>query len=219
MRGPSPRGWGEQSASCWHLCCGRTIPTRVGRTGITLDKMDDGSDHPHAGGENVRNSLSLAFSFGPSPRGWGEQTRHHLKRQPPRTIPTRVGRTIQAQRLRNDITDHPHAGGENDVWVILPPCKVGPSPRGWGERTVASRFFLTTRTIPTRVGRTSLREFQKELAADHPHAGGENSAMGSCPNTTCGPSPRGWGELARQAPTNTTVRTIPTRVGRTTYLL
>jgi hypothetical protein len=46
-------------------------------------------------------------------------------------------------------------GGENDSPTTRTPASIGPSPRGWGERAYARGRKGLSRTIPTRVGRTS----------------------------------------------------------------
>ena len=51
--------------------------------------------------------------------------------------------------------------------------------------------------------------------SDHPHARGENVISHSSLGILPGPSPRAWGEQYRPAPLAHSVRTIPTRVGRT----
>src|SRR5271165_5132973 len=53
-------------------------------------------------------------------------------------------------------------------------------------------------------------------AADHPHACGENGAMTPDDSHMIGPSPRVWGELCGLGGWSSALRTIPTRVGRTT---
>ena len=53
------------------------------------------------------------MKLGPSPHAWGEQI---LPGFPPsgfRTIPTRVGRTTQAEVMKQLNADHPHTRGEN----------------------------------------------------------------------------------------------------------
>jgi len=52
LAGPSPRGWGERAWLRQRRRCGRTIPTRVGRTLAGYGITDAYADHPHAGGEN-----------------------------------------------------------------------------------------------------------------------------------------------------------------------
>ncbi len=73
-----------------------------------------------------------------------------------------------------------------------------------------------TRTIPTRVGRTATHSHTKAKDSDHPHTRGENED----PHPKCcsigGPSPHAWGEQVLSEKSNLYIRTIPTRVGRTT---
>ena len=92
---------------------------------------------------------------------------------------------------------------------------VGPSPRGWGAQS-ASRFVLGPfRTIPTRVGSTERQPLCPRSISDHPHAGGEHNLRRRRRYYQSGPSPRGWGALARARSARLARRTIPTRVGTT----
>ena len=133
--------------------------------------------HPHVGGETddaelqglidirsiptwVGKPLSLEEHLtppsGPSPRGWGNPFAHHCHGVKP--------------------TVHPHVGGETEqehnlVWPIgrsiptwvgkpvncHPPLAMGcgPSPRGWGNRSLVDH-------VPT-------------ISSVHPHVGGETS--------------------------------------------
>ncbi len=135
--GPSPRGWGKhlQIALGWFVS--RTIPTRVGKTGDSQPDTLRPADHPHAGGENSQRSNIGTTTPGPSPRGWGKPVEVSESVARERTIPTRVGKTNGDARNQPDQPDHPHAGGENYVDVIVSRWQTGPSPRGWGKR----RFF------------------------------------------------------------------------------
>ncbi len=153
-RGPSPRGWGELSASCIVYMFNRTIPTRVGRTRWTSCSPGGIADHPHAGGENRLAKIGVDRNRGPSPRGWGERTGIQGAQILGRTIPTRVGRTLSAGVRVCRGADHPHAGGENPLTRRQHWHPHGPSPRGWGELNKCFRALKEQRTIPTRVGRT-----------------------------------------------------------------
>ena len=215
MTGPSPRGWGERSQVDAGFAQDRTIPTRVGRTSLRVCVSLPRTDHPHAGGENVRPRSLIHKGGGPSPRGWGEHGRARLVQSRKRTIPTRVGRTATFFFVRTLSTDHPHAGGENFGIQGLHSWGSGPSPRGWGERWSFMRPVRSARTIPTRVGRTERRRCRRCIRTDHPHAGGENSAASVGAGCASGPSPRGWGELCTKQRSPKQHRTIPTRVGRT----
>ncbi len=132
-----------------------------------------------------------------------------------RTIPTRVGKTSSGGAFCSGSADHPHAGGENCCRVSVSPLGIGPSPRGWGKQKRATTPSRQTRTIPTRVGKTTQKSGPLRPASDHPHAGGENPGLWAPPPSDSGPSPRGWGKLSRRASCRVNARTIPTRVGKT----
>ncbi len=193
-RGPSPRGWGELAQACAFAISHRTIPTRVGRTHCHRQECRSRTDHPHAGGENIRWLSQRSMSAGPSPRGWGELSRGYSGRSSARTIPTRVGRTPCGCWPSPSHSDHPHAGGENGDGDEPWPGEGGPSPRGWGELPRDQSHACRHRTIPTRVGRTAVRRLSRLRGSDHPHAGGENPFLRRSPRFVDGPSPRGWGE-------------------------
>ena len=132
-----------------------------------------------------------------------------------RTIPTRVGKTNCGTEGHSDSTDHPHAGGENAVYVVANYEANGPSPRGWGKLERNNLRLFLNRTIPTRVGKTSPGALAAALPADHPHAGGENHPASKTFFRRCGPSPRGWGKPGCCRWSRAAARTIPTRVGKT----
>ena len=92
-----------------------------------------------------------------------------------RTIPTRVGKTVGSVCYSNSSADHPHAGGENNEANEGASLRAGPSPRGWGKRTLKGTDEAAARTIPTRVGKTDEPVTSTLLPPDHPHAGGENA--------------------------------------------
>ena len=193
----------------------RTIPTRVGRTGITYVDATVNADHPHARGKNSTVEEQFGVVHGPSPRAWGERLLGGEAAGACRTIPTRVGRTHSAIRYSPIPTDHPHARGENADPTSGCPLEFGPSPRAWGELLGGGIDGVRTRTIPTRVGRTTPQIGQTGTVTDHPHARGENSCCVRSLLPSPGPSPRAWGEPKMQNPGIAHVRTIPTRVGRT----
>src|ERR1017187_9338919 len=68
---------------------------------------------------------------GPSPRRWGERSGVGHVYDLPRTIPTRVGRTLRPDHSSQDATDHPHARGENYLGSSSATAITGPSPRAW----------------------------------------------------------------------------------------
>ena len=155
-RGPSPRGWGIRFAQLAPAREVRTIPTRVGNTTPSGGRRQSTPDHPHAGGEYGLSRSLTRGDAGPSPRGWGIPLREPAERPQHRTIPTRVGNTSSSTHQSSATTDHPHAGGEYPATCLREEVVRGPSPRGWGipKRKQARR--RRRRTIPTRVGNTSI---------------------------------------------------------------
>ena len=175
--GPSPRVWGKPVSYYWCCRCCRTIPTRVGKTCRTMQRLGRWKDHPHACGENFGATNLNASPPGPSPRVWGK--RLQLLRVPPslRTIPTRVGKTLRSQVPSGVKADHPHACGENATELTKTNGKNGPSPRVWGKLRNTDDEAAYLRTIPTRVGKTWRSATPAPRCTDHPHACGENSAL------------------------------------------
>ena len=153
--------------------------------------------------------------YGPSPRGWGIPHVVAFVHDYDRTIPKRVGNTLDLPSAICHLPDHPHAGGEYSPYFCNRASIPGPSPRGWGIRRQQSLLRLAPRTIPTRVGNTFSTQRTVRGVADHPHAGGEYFASLVVNTTTTGPSPRGWGIHAAQKLIDDIWRTIPTRVGNT----
>ena len=112
-------------------------------------------------------------------------------------------------------TDHPHAGGDNNLFLYDCRYAFGPSPRGWGQPRLDAANQGILRTIPTRVGTTIAYQKDAVANADHPHAGGDNLTTGQESNNWFGPSPRGWGQRPGVLAGELVIRTIPTRVGTT----
>jgi len=173
------------------------------------------SDHPHARGENGVSANVNCVVSGPSPRTWGEPVGYRQHQIAVRTIPTHVGRTGSRDRRTAGYADHPHARGENTGTVNWAAAGLGPSPRTWGEPACSERPRKTSRTIPTHVGRTPRAMLSTLPSPDHPHARGENSLRALTPASSCGPSPRTWGEPRHHGAAAAAARTIPTHVGRT----
>ncbi len=115
--------------------------------------------------------------------------------------------------------DHPHARGENSHGETADIKIDGPSPRAWGERSSFLFGYLNQRTIPTRVGRTYRERYPGMHPTDHPHARGENIIAHHVSVAISGPSPRAWGEPSLLVLAVIRLRTIPTRVGRTSCRL
>ena len=152
--GPSPRAWGERKEVERGDGRRRTIPTGVGRTPVSIERVSRLTDHPHGRGENFIGVTPDKRLPGPSPRAWGERCFGLGLHFPGRTIPTGVGRTLPPPGYPGAYTDHPHGRGENLKRYLAPRADRGPSPRAWGEQAQLALAGGGWRTIPTGVGRT-----------------------------------------------------------------
>ena len=132
----------------------RSIPTRVGKSSDEKQPVSHYPVHPHAGGEIDTACDENLLAGGPSPRGWGNHAREDPFNWGQRSIPTRVGKSLEAASHPLAGAVHPHAGGE--IWdkPVEEICKNGPSPRGWGNQKTEDKIPRLLRSIPTRVGKS-----------------------------------------------------------------
>ena len=215
MNGTSPRGWGKPPSRIPGHLISRNIPTRVGKTSTDKARRGAKPEHPHAGGENFALPRGSAPPSGTSPRGWGKHEARCPRLADKRNIPTRVGKTLNTEFEPLVSTEHPHAGGENNLPLSMSSRRGGTSPRGWGKQPNLKKAATTVRNIPTRVGKTRNSPSIAALASEHPHAGGENDRNMDCWIWSSGTSPRGWGKHTLFGSRNACHRNIPTRVGKT----
>ena len=156
---------------------------------------------------------------GSSPRRWGKPVGNGREEAFSRIIPTQVGKTKGVVRTSISLSDHPHAGGENDCPAPTGSVSDGSSPRRWGKRGMTSRRRRRARIIPTQVGKTAGRLTPRFRFPDHPHAGGENIPLLSLKSPQRGSSPRRWGKPPRRSPRRWRRRIIPTQVGKTSGMV
>ncbi len=131
------------------------------------------------------------------------------------TIPTCVGKTGGVITTKQNRGDHPHVRGENLERRVMHRNSSGPSPRAWGKLFPAGRTAARCRTIPTCVGKTTIKNNVIDGDSDHPHVRGENCAANEASFNETGPSPRAWGKHEVCHPPEVVGRTIPTCVGKT----
>ena len=109
---------------------------------------------------------------------------------------------------------HPHGCGESHFIGHGGKSQCGSSPRVWGEPTHNQTLDLGSRVIPTGVGRASGVDRYSHRRAGHPHGCGESLMMAIGVASSCGSSPRVWGELHASHGNAPQRRVIPTGVGR-----
>ncbi len=134
-----------------------------------------------------------------------------------RAIPTRVGKTKDADFFGGFFPGHPHACGENQCDRWKRSRGDGPSPRVWGKPFDRATRAAIDRAIPTRVGKTTAGASCGMAKTGHPHACGENPTITLSDDSRPGPSPRVWGKLEGYHLPGSCRRAIPTRVGKTMH--
>ena len=110
---------------------------------------------------------------------------------------------------------HPHACGENAVWIARRAAWLGSPPRVWGKPRLVPGQLRLIRFTPTRVGKTSSTPPERRYPQVHPHACGENAIMKTAKSTADGSPPRVWGKRRPAHHRNRRHRFTPTRVGKT----
>ena len=180
-----------------------------------LDRSALSSEHPHVRGENSVGSVSGSCADGTSPRAWGKQALGAAEADKARNIPTCVGKTNSARRVRESVAEHPHVRGENYCACLKRSDVYGTSPRAWGKRETWNLRLRAERNIPTCVGKTPVHPAASSRLTEHPHVRGENQPIRTPRRRRCGTSPRAWGKQPRRKPRKAASRNIPTCVGKT----
>ena len=174
--GPSPRVWGKHSQSRERERPVRSIPTRVGKTCVSvIGLLCLERSIPTRVGKTNKWGCPRSLLARSIPTRVGK-TRSIPPRctRPPRSIPTRVGKT--SNRIK------PYTSSS------------GPSPRVWGKRDQQPAPARVPRSIPTRVGKTNAASRSVLAQPVHPHACGENVGCRGARASQTGPSPRVWGK-------------------------
>ena len=135
--GPSPRVWGVRTPPKELTICGRSIPTRVGSTYTAPKILLSRPDHPHACGEYDSRLRPGSAIPGPSPRVWGVRATRGQTPLMTRSIPTRVGSTLQEDARNNSLLAELQRATEPCVLQACSDddkkgkelCKAAPSPR------------------------------------------------------------------------------------------
>ncbi len=187
--------WGAADIAPTLFVVLRIIPTHVGSSVSHNSAAGSCRDHPHACGEQEAGYVLAGLALGSSPRMWGAEFVGNSQQSYKRIIPTHVGSSLAFNLLQTALPDHPHACGEQEFSAYgRRPCD-GSSPRMWG----AVFYFFNTkqnhRIIPTHVGSRWAMATMAVGVADHPHACGEQLAVGLNGKHLYGSSPRMWGAV------------------------
>ena len=152
----------------------RFIPTSVGNTLLMAGYNVWDAVHPHIRGEHKDNLGFQLVVFGSSPHPWGTHRHRSLLKFRLRFIPTSVGNTRLRSLNRPSTPVHPHIRGEHLNYGFLRVVMCGSSPHPWGTQCAACCRQISHRFIPTSVGNTMMRLFQRLPNSVHPHIRGEH---------------------------------------------
>ena len=159
--GSSPHAWGTlliARSGSWFY---RFIPTRMGNTpGLNSDRRVF-PVHPHTHGEHPNASCKTSPGAGSSPHAWGTRTFAPARPFVTRFIPTRMGNTKAVIFIYLLLAVHPHTHGEHMLFLSACIFNTGSSPHAWGTLADSRLLVALCRFIPTRMGNTKCREFQK----------------------------------------------------------
>jgi len=108
---------------------------------------------------------------------------------------------------------HPRVGGGTYFARYLEARRMGPSPRGRGNRGTRHADELRSRTIPAWAGEPRADCRAAARPEDHPRVGGGTSGKNLGHLQLCGPSPRGRGNPKLCQDNGWTFRTIPAWAG------
>ena len=125
---------------------------------------------------------------------WGQASFPFALLLIPGIIPTRVGTSRQSSFSDQTQRDHPHACGDKPAIFLGRRNRLGSSPRVWGQDSYNICHLVNPWIIPTRVGTSSRRGYQKSDSGDHPHACGDKLSGAFKISSTVGSSPRVWGQ-------------------------
>ena len=131
-----------------------------------------------------------------------------------RIIPTGVGKRSGCNNVPVSVPDHPHGCGEKVQPPSFAASRIGSSPRVWGKVKRNSFSCLSSRIIPTGVGKRFSADTGAGPPTDHPHGCGEKlGTFGGVP-FKIGSSPRVWGKDQAGGKRCYICRIIPTGVGK-----
>ena len=215
LDGSPPRAWGQRLVMNGINRRHRFTPTRVGTTIPSSTGHQDFAVHPHARGDNMVIRLQAIAEIGSPPRAWGQLHQIVNELGISRFTPTRVGTTAARIALPAAAAVHPHARGDNGVFICSFKSEIGSPPRAWGQLGNNGTMQRCIRFTPTRVGTTTLDTNTSKPLAVHPHARGDNNILRGLTFFEFGSPPRAWGQRIWTYALSSTTRFTPTRVGTT----
>ena len=130
-----------------------------------------------------------------------------------------MGKTTASTFPPSDTQKHPHACGEDCIFLGFACLALETPPRVWGRLFASTFANACSRNTPTRVGKTDDRGIIGFLRRKHPHACGEDPRKSPIVAPHSETPPRVWGRLCFAMRSSSIFRNTPTRVGKTSALI
>ena len=170
-----PRTWGRLKTDDIMAVKYRNTPTHVGKTAAPASGGRGFWKHPHARGEDRKNTGPLFIELETPPRTWGRLSLSAAFMAARRNTPTHVGKTEFAEIGILDCQKHPHARGEDGPSLLTDTESHETPPRTWGRPIELRKKLIFIRNTPTHVGKTDAKNHRQYRAKKHPHARGEDA--------------------------------------------
>ena len=213
--GSSPRMRGTPRRLMYLSLFAGIIPAYAGNTRSEHHRHPDHRDHPRVCGEHERQSSSISWNAGSSPRMRGTHAQRLIERVPSGIIPAYAGNTEFRIGVNVLVWDHPRVCGEHAVTILAARIEWGSSPRMRGTPGRARTAQLDDGIIPAYAGNTADDHKQDRFRRDHPRVCGEHLTAEHFTHGTLGSSPRMRGTPVISSTNTLTMRIIPAYAGNT----
>ncbi len=217
--GTPPRGRGRPSRGRRWVHRPRNTPARAGTTNQWSAKNTGQREHPRAGGDDVPVPWFAAPEYGTPPRGRGRRLGVSRLLDVEGNTPARAGTTTRSPMPARSRSEHPRAGGDDDLVAPRGHEGDGTPPRGRGRRDVRRHERAAHGNTPARAGTTLIASTSAHVVEEHPRAGGDDSLFGSHRARVPGTPPRGRGRHHRRGALVDASWNTPARAGTTTSAL
>ena len=197
----------------------RSIPAWAGKPVLAASLHPPVSVHPRVGGETAAG-IRQGPGFTVHPRVGGETSARKRSITGGGAVHPRVGGETTSPPSADGTTSsaclrvHPRVGGETMRADHTATNLQGPSPRGRGNLGDDPVRRVGTGSIPAWAGKPSTYRVNGSKDTVHPRVGGETSGVIMKALFWTGPSPRGRGNLTREADVVQVERSIPAWAGK-----
>ena len=212
--GLSPRGRGNQVILRSLSKYSRSIPAWAGQPQRRRTPFHSGPVYPRVGGATTAKFRTRSSSSGLSPRGRGNQLRHAGIKPHSGSIPAWAGQPLPGAALSGADGVYPRVGGATATLPYHSWYCWGLSPRGRGNRRLASASAIPARSIPAWAGQPEKYGLKDVTIQVYPRVGGATFVEYSDGLVYRGLSPRGRGNRDVQLHAGVRRGSIPAWAGQ-----